>query len=201
MIRLFRWAIVGIALVCLSCSGSSDLKTKTLSMFEAINRHDVTAALSFFAEDVDYQMPNEPLITGKVALRKVFEWDSTLSTTAEIGGLSAVGDTVLVDSFVESNQFMKLLGVNGIGSVPGTRFIFENDLIKRVEFSENDQGGTRLLRARFSAFMSWLLNTHPERTNIVRDRSFFRQDRARASDWMQLAVEYKEWRSARGMLN
>ncbi len=201
MIRWIRWAIVCAVFVSLSCSESLDPKAKTEAMFDAANRHDVTAALAFYAEDVTYLMPGETPIHGREALRKYFEWDSTLNMTLEVGELTAFGDTVVVGSFVEGNQFMTLLGVKGLHSLPGSRYIFENGLIKKVEFSGETQEDAGLLRTRFGAFMNWFVHSYPGRVKEVRDRSFFQSNRERASDWLQLATEYKEWRSSRGMLN
>jgi hypothetical protein len=201
MIRLMRWAIVCVASVCLSCSGSSDSKTKTLAMFDAINRHDVSGALAYYTDDVHYVMDDGSSISGKPALRKRFQFDSVMATTVEIGGVSVLGDTVVVDTMVESSDWGRLMGIPGVRSYPGSRFVFEKGLIKTVEFSASLPEDANIFRSRVNSFMNWFVYAHPERINEVKNHSFFQFSAECASDWMRLAAEWKEWKSTRGMLN
>ena len=201
MIRLIGWAIVCVALVCLSCSGSSDPKTKILSMFESINRRDVTGALAFFTEDVHYVMDDGSSISGKPALRKRFQFDSTMATTVEIGGVWVSGDTVFVDTIVESSDWGRLMKIPGVRSYPGSRFVFEKGLIKRVEFSGSLPEDENIFRSRMTAFLKWFVYVHPERLDDVKNHTFVQFNAECASDLMKFAEEWQEWRSSRGMLN
>jgi hypothetical protein len=201
MIRLIRWAIVCIALVCLSCSESSDPKAKTMSMFDAINRHDVSGALAYFADDVHYVMNDGSSITGKPALRKLFQFDSTMGTKAEISGVWVSGDTVVVDTTVESSDWGRLMKIPGMRSYPGSRFVFEKGLIKRVEYSASFPEDENIFRSRMTAFLKWFVYVHPERIDEVKNRTFVQFNAECASDLMKLAEEWQEWRSSRGMLN
>jgi hypothetical protein len=172
-----------------------------MSLFDAINCHDVSKELAFFAEDVRYLMSGESPILGKPALRKLFEWDSTLASKVEIGGVSVSGDTVIVDTFVEDSELAHLLGCPAMRSYPGSRFIFEKGLIKTVEFSDFLPEDAKIFRSRATAFMHWFANAHRERIKELEDRTFFQFSSERASDWLKLAAEWHEWKDARGMLN
>jgi len=188
-------------LMCCSCSQTTDNRSKILSLFDAINRHDVSAELAFFAEDVRYLMSGESPILGKPALRKLFEWDSTLASKDEIGGVSVSGDTVVVDTLVEDSELAHLMGLPAMRSYPGSRFIFEKGLIKTVEYSDFLPEDTKIFRSRATAFMHWFVNAHRERIKEIEDRTFFQFSSERASDWLTLAAEWHEWKSTRGMLN
>jgi hypothetical protein len=201
MIGLIRWAIFCVALVCLSCSGPSDPKAKTAAMFDAINRHDVSGALAYFTDDVRYVMDDGSSISGKKALRKLFQFDSTMATTAQIGGLWVAGDTVFVDTMVESSDWGRLMKMPGMRSYPGSKFVFENGLIKRVEFSASLPEDENVFRNRMTAFMKWFVYVHPERIEDVKNRTFFQFNAECASDLMKYAEEWQEWKSTRGMLN
>lgn len=184
-----------------SCSQTTDNRTKVISLFDAINRHDVSEAMTFFAEDVRYIMTGESPLLGKPALRKLFEWDSTLASKNEIGGVWVSGDTVVVDTMVEDSELAHLMGMPAMRSYPGSRFIFEKGLIKTVEYSEFLPEDAKIFRNRATAIMHWFVNTHRERIKEVENRTFFQFSSERASDWLKLAAEWHEWKDARGMLN
>jgi hypothetical protein len=190
-----------LLLICGSCSHSTDYGSRMTSLFDALNRHDVSTAIAYFAEDVQYIMDDGTTISGKPALRKLIQWDSTLATTLEVGGISTIGDTVIVDTLVESSEWGRLMGIPGMHSAPGSKFVFENGLIKRVEYSASLPEDGWKFRNRMTAFLNWLAIVHRERMNEVKNRTFFQFNAERASDLMALAEEWREWRSARGMVN
>ena len=201
MLKLFCAILVTMLLTCCSCSRSTDFRDQVVSLFDAINRRDVAAEMSYFADDVTYIISGDPPYIGKAAVRPLLEWDSVLMTTVDIGGLSVSGDTVTVDSWVENSEWFRLIGVPGTRSLPGSRFVFEKGLIKTVELSGQVSEDAKALAVHFRAFMIWFVNTHRDRVNEVRDKTFFRFSAQRAADWMQLAGEWREWKTSRGMLN
>jgi hypothetical protein len=150
---------------------------------------------------VHYIMDDGSSISGKPALRKLFQFDSTMATTVEIGGVWVSGDTVVVDTMVESSDWGRLMGIPGVHSYPGSRFVFEKGLIKAVEFSASLPEDSNIFRSRVNSFMNWFVNAHPERIDEIKNRTFFQFNAECASDWMRLAVEWHEWKSTRGMLN
>jgi hypothetical protein len=197
----FWLALITVGVLLVGCAQTGGLQDKIVSLYDAVNRHDVSGELAFFATDVTFQLYGDPPIVGRTGLRQLFEWDSTLSCSTEIGDLVVSGDTVTVNRMVEYNDWMRLAGAQPVSSLPGSRFIFQNGLIKHVEMTGPVAADVQAFLKRRTLFLNWLAYAHPETIRELQDGCWSGFNRTNAAHWVALLSEWKEYRSSRGALN
>jgi len=181
-----------------ACSKPSDPKTQVAKMLAAHNRHDVTGQLAFFAEDASIVVGGQTPVTGKVAIRNLYAADSVMNSELMYADLVVHGDTVLVNSVVERNDLLRLLGVPEVRYLPGTRVVFTKGLVQRIETSRLDQRDWRAMRDGFMALMNWLQTAHPELQREVASGRLSGNNATAARGWLEVAAEWRESEAARG---
>jgi hypothetical protein len=184
-------AVLSVTMV--SCSRGPDLKLRTRQMIETANRHDVTAQLAFYSDSAVFVLRGMPPITGKAELRRIFEWDSTLGTQVTVEGLSVRGDTVVQGTSSESNGWLRMMGVEKMHTQAGTRVIYHDGLVERVELAEDFPSEQEAYRDSLASFMRWFTARHPEIPPGAQDSVLFRFSGASAKAWLGYLGE---WRGA-----
>lgn len=104
--------------VLFACSSGQRLEQVARQHFEKHNQHDLTGTLPFYTDDAGSEMPGWPPLHGKNALRDQFGFDSVLHSEMIVGGIRVHGDTVVIDSISERNDFFRLLGISEIHFCP-----------------------------------------------------------------------------------
>lgn len=181
-----------------ACSKPPDPETQIANMISAHNRHDATGKLALFTDDASLVVGGQTPITGKMALRGLFEADSVMNSELVYAGLVVRGDTVLVNSVVERNDLLRLLGVPEVHYLPGTRVVFANGLVQRIETSKLDQREWRAMRDGFAALMNWVQTSHPELLREIASGRLSGNNATAARGWLELAAEWRESEAARG---
>ena len=174
------------------CSKPPSPKTQVASMIAAHNRHDVTGQMAFFADDASFVMAEQTPVTGKAAIREVFRADSVMKSELVYEGFTVHGDTVIVESVIERNDLLRLLGLPEVHYLPGTRLVFAKGLVQRLETTRLDQKEWREMRDNFSALMTWLQKAHPELTREVGSGRLSHNNAESADGWLKLAGEWRE---------
>ncbi len=200
-----RWRarlFVGVALLLLAvvaltaCSKAPNPETQIANMIAVHNRHDVTGQLTFFAEDASIAVGGQTPITGKAALRNLYEADSVMNSELEYAGLVVRGDTVVVSSVVERNDLLRLLGLPEVHYLPGTRFVFRKGRIQMIETTRLDQREWRAMRDSFAALMNWVQSKHPELLKEMDSGRLSGNNATAARGWMDLAEKWRQSEAA-----
>jgi len=179
-----------------ACSKAPGLDKLVTDMVAAHNRHDVTRQLAFFTDDAVFVISGQTPVTGKTALRGLYGADSVMKSELVYADLVVHGDTVIINSVVERNDLLRLLGVEEMHYLPGTRVVFENGLIKKIEASRLDQKDWRTMRDNFSALMNWLQTTHPELLKEIGSGRLAGNNATAARGWLDLAAEWRQSQAA-----
>lgn len=193
-VRSLRAACV-IVLAGLACFDARHLEQRTRQYFQHHNRHDLTGELAFFTDDAVFEMPGWSPLRGKDALRDQFGFDSVLNSEIIVGGLRVLGDTVVIDSITERNDFFRLLGISEIRYLPGTRFIFHAGQIQNVQSAQIRPEDMQATSAKIEQVLGWLRIAHPEFSSDIESGALFQYNAETANRWLQLL---REWRGAAG---
>jgi ketosteroid isomerase-like protein len=103
----------------------SELRTVVDSLYQAINRHDVDAAASMFADDIESTYPGAPPMKGVEPFRQYVGVFLTAAPDAHIVGHRYLesGDTIVVEGAFGGTHTGAL--VTPMGEVPPTGRRFE----------------------------------------------------------------------------
>jgi len=192
--RLFAGAALLLlaAVAVTACSKTPNPETQIANMIAAHNRHDVTGQLSFFAEDAAIAVGGQTPFTGKAAIRNLYEADSVMKSELEYTGLAVRGDTVVVNSVVERNDLLRLLGLSEVHYLPGTRVVFRKGLIQSIETSRLDQREWRAMRDSFAALMNWVQAKHPELLKEIGSGRLSGNNATAARGWMEVVSRWRQ---------
>ncbi len=185
-------AILVLAAAGAGCSKGPGLEQRVAGMIAAHNRHDLTAQMTFFADDASYAIADQPAVIGKSVVREIFGADSVMKSELVYGALEVHGDTVIVGSVTERNDLLRLLGLPEVHYLPGTRLVFHKGLIRRLETTRLEQREWRTMRDNFAALMAWLQTAHPELMREVGAGRLSRNNAESAAEWLKLAAEWRE---------
>jgi hypothetical protein len=116
-------------LFLLNTSCAPALKNRIKAMQEAVNRGDVDASVSFFAEDARFLINGKLRIEGREAIRKSNEQEATLNMRIRSTDCRQSGNTVTCKVKM-TNDWLRAAGVSA-ARYENVRYTFENDLINR----------------------------------------------------------------------
>jgi hypothetical protein len=191
------WALVVAAVVIAAgCSKRPGLEKRVTDMIAAHNRHDLTGQMAFFADDATYAIAEQTPVVGKAPVREIFGADSVMKSELVYEGLTVHRDTVIVSSVTERNDLLRLLGLEEVHYLPGTRLVFQKGLIHRLETTRLEQKEWRTMRDNFAALMTWLQAAHPELMSEVGGTGRLSRNNAEsAAEWLKLAAEWRKSQS------
>lgn len=195
-----KWVLCSLllAVISLACSRAPNLKQLIQEMTEVHNRHDVEKELSYWTADGVLALEGEKPAVGKAVLRNVFSCDSALNSEIHFQGFTVRGDTAIVNSLVERNDFFRLAGLPEVHYVPGTRITFSKGLIERIEIPYIVPEDWRILDEWSSGLMQWLRAVHPELADAFSQSTDLTNHNAEAAHlWTKLATEYNSSKSSR----
>jgi len=151
--------------VCLavSCSRAPQLDQRIMEMVSVHNQHDVEKELSFYTDDATFVISGEQPVIGKAALRELFASDAAAGSEIAYAGMVVSGDTASAESVSEKSELLLLMGVPVLHWKPGSKNIFKNGLIYRVELTPIEDKDAEIYKKTSADFMKWLAVVHPER--------------------------------------
>jgi len=128
-------ACLSVLLLLLACVGEPE-SARRESVFrryiDAVNANDVTLALSLQAPDPEFRIPGQPLAKGSESVRALLQWDSVLGSQIRFEPERWSGDTLVMGAGIERSAWFAGVGIDSLRYSPGTRFVFEGDLIRGI---------------------------------------------------------------------
>jgi len=125
---------------------------------KAVNNDDVEKNLTFFADDIVFEIFDDVKLSGKDQLRGLMESDVVNKARLTINDTKVEGDTVIV-KLKEKNEGYRLLGIEE--SPFKAIYKFRGRLLEKVKL-EGTPAGAKLYDEKYKRFAEWASKEHPE---------------------------------------
>ncbi len=125
----FRYFQVLIILFSISCS-TPDEEVVIQAYFDAHNEHDIKKAMSYYHDEIEFELKGTWIKSGKDEILTLETWDSTLNSHLKLESISIKGDTIFC-KVIENNDWFDAAGITDLIHDP-TTFIMENGKIRKV---------------------------------------------------------------------
>jgi ketosteroid isomerase-like protein len=125
---------------------------------KAVNTDDVEKNLTFFTDDIVFEIFNDVKLSGKDQLRGLMESDVVNKARLTINDMKVKGDTVIVDLTVK-NEGNRFLGIEEVYFK--ATYKFRGRLLKKVKIQVTPEAA-RLYNEKYKPFAEWASKEHPE---------------------------------------
>jgi hypothetical protein len=186
-------ALLGV-LAFAACRGESERQHREALFREyvaAVNAHDVSKALGYYAPDVEFVIPGQDPIRGTDANRSLLEWDSVMNSRIRMVPSGWAGDTLTMAAGSERNAWFRGIGLDSIRYAAGTRVVYRGDRIKGIYPANLEPGSAAAFQARAQAFFAWAQANAPEVAQLA-PGGLFKYDGASAEAWLEVLRRYEE---------
>ena len=174
-------------LLLLTTSCSPKLDEKITAYQEAHNSGDVEKEMSFFAEDIKYEVIGQWKVTGKENLKKLAETDVVLNSHVIFTDIKSSKNKVTCKA-EEQNDLLKNFGIDTLYH-EFREFIFEDGLIKEVKTQPTQESADALRNSR-SAFGRWAAENRREEFDELRSAAVITKDNV--GKWLTLMRQWRE---------
>jgi ketosteroid isomerase-like protein len=153
--------------------------------FRAVNNDDVEKDLTFFTDDIVFEVNDDTKLSGKDQLRNLMERDAVIKVRLTIIDIEVEGSTVVVKE-IEKNEVCRLLGIEELSGM--SIYKFRGRLIEKVklEFSPENE---KLLDEKFKPFAEWASKEHPQEFNKMATAGYSAEG---ARFYLSLAREWRD---------
>jgi len=125
---------------------------------KAVNNDDVEKNLTFFADDIVFEIFGAVKLSGKDKLRGLMESDAVNKARLTINDIKVEGDTVIAH-LTEKNEGYRLLGIeeDSFKAI----YEFRGLLLEKVKLQGTPEGA-KLYDKKYKLFAEWASREHPE---------------------------------------
>ena len=178
-----------LTFLLLLSSCSKDNRSILNQYISTHNSHNIEQSLSFYRNDISFELTGTWIKTGKSKIRELEEWDAALNSKLNFYVIEESGDTLLCNG-TEENDWFKGVGIDKI-EYDSIIFIFKEGLISKVIANPSEESNKRIAEA-FGAVLEY---TKSAGTNIlqelIKDREFVYSAES-AKKWLQLFDEMNQ---------
>ncbi len=173
-------------LFLLNTSCAPALTSRIKAMQEAVNRGDVDASTSFYAEDARFLINGKLRIEGREAIRESNEQEAALNMRITSTDCRQSGNTVTCKVKM-INDWLQAAGVSA-AYYENVRYTFENDLIKEIDAKPTQE--TQELMQEFQVnFPMWASGKHTQEWAKLREEGITTENVGR---WLALVRQWQE---------
>lgn len=180
--------IVFIGLLFSSCA--PDLSERIRAYETTYNAHDVEKLMSFYADDIEFEIVGVWVRRGKEAIRELAEWDKATNLQMTISGIVVSGDTVTF-RLVEKNDWWTLAGIGDVHYQPCV-MVFRDGLISKLRATMTQEGFDRYAK-QWPLIIGWAREHRGEVLNELLPGGKFIYGAEPAKKWLDLL---RAWRTA-----
>lgn len=181
-------ALFMVSILLISCA--PDLAERVKAYETTYNTHDVEKLMSFYADDVIFEIVGVWVRQGKQVVRDLAEWDKATNMRMTISNISVCGDTVTC-KLVETNDWWKLAGMGEVHYEP-CFMIFRKGLISEMR-AKMVGSSVEAYRKVWPALYEWASeNRGKELAELLPDGEFI-YGAEPARKWLDLL---REWRAS-----
>lgn len=191
--RTLNWILGWCSILC--CIGCIERSTPGafIERYVALHRSgDVEGLLALHAADAEFLIPGQQPVRGTEALRALFEWDAVLGSQLIMEGISADGDTILIESIVERNKWFQAIGLAEARHKPGTRIVLREGRILGIYPAAFDDGTQSRVIEQLDRVVGWLSANRPDTLERLLPGGKFRYDAASAGLWLEVLEEWNK---------
>jgi ketosteroid isomerase-like protein len=181
------WALLLslILMVYFSSCSKPNLGNIVKEHFKTINNDDVEKDLTFFTDDIVFEVNDDTKLSGKDQLRNLMERDAVIKVRLTMTDIEVEGNTVVVKE-IEKNEVCRLLGIEELSGK--SIYKFRGRLIEKVKIESIPEAEAKLLDEKYKPFAEWANKEHPQEFSKV-ERDLPSAEKAR----LHLSL-LKEWR-------
>lgn len=147
-----------VLIVCFSSCSQPNLGDIVREHIKAVNTDEVEKNLTFFTDDIVFEVDVYHNLSGKDQLRNLMESDVVNKARLTITDIKVEGNTVIV-KLTEKNEGYRLLGIEE--SLFMGIYEFRGRLLKKVKL-EFPPESEKLWDEKFKPFAEWASKEHPE---------------------------------------
>ena len=147
-----------ILIACFSSCSQTNLGDIVREHIKAVNNDDVNKNLTFFTDDIVFEIFDDAKLSGKGQLKGLLESDVVNKARLTINDIEVEGDTVIV-KLTEKNEGYRLLGIEESPFMAIYRF--RGRLLEKVKL-EGTPEGAKLWDEKFKPFAEWASKEHPQ---------------------------------------
>jgi hypothetical protein len=169
-------------------SCSKDNRSVLNQYISTHNSHDVDKSLSFYTNDISFELTGTWIKEGKSQIRELEEWDAALNSKLSFFITDESGDSLFCKG-TEENDWFKGVGINKI-EYDSIIFIFTDGLIAKVIANPSVETNKRIAEA----FGNVLEYTKVTGNNILQElipNGEFLYSEESAVKWLRLFDEMK----------
>jgi len=156
---------------------------------QAYNSHDVEKLMSFYTDDIRFEVVGFFVKEGKEDIRKLTEYDAAVNVHMSISNIKVSGDTVTF-TLIESNDWFRLAGVEELIYEPN-RIVFHGGLIKEIK-TEITPESAKAAGEAWQAIMQWASKERSEELADLMPGGEFIYSAESARKWLALLRQWRE---------
>jgi hypothetical protein len=176
-------------LILLSCS-----KKKTQDVVKSYvtshNTHDIEKTLTFFDEDIVFELKGVWTKKGLSEMKSLEEWDAALNSNLKLENIISKADTVFC-RVVENNDWFGAVDITDLVHDPVV-FIIDNGKIKKIIGYPSKKTGEKI-EAAIGALYQWSQKAQDSTINDLIQNSHFIYSAEAAEKWLEL---FNKWRAS-----
>lgn len=177
--------LVSLLLLTTSCAPS--LVDRVEAFQKAANSHDVEKLLSFYADDVRFELVGTPMvIEGKEKLRKPIEEQFILNVHLTFADIKVSGNTATY-KVKEQNDWLKAAGIDAL-HYEYDQITFEDGLIKQ-EIAKPTQESMKIMAEFQESFEKWASEKRGQEWTKLKSEGITKEN---VSKWLILARQWRE---------
>lgn len=186
---LIIFCVVFPLLLTTSCAPA--LVKRVEAFQKATNSHDVEKTMSFYADDVKFEITGTPLvIEGKEKLRKAIEEQFILNVHFTFTDIKADGNTVTY-KVKEQSDWLKAMGVDAL-NYEYDQTTFENGLIKK-EIAKPTQKSTEIMDEFRKSFEKWASENQGQEWAKLKSEGITKEN---VNRWLALIRQWQKSKQA-----
>jgi len=159
---------------------------------EAYNKHDIDPLMSFYTQDIRFEIVGVWVRVGSEQVRELVEWDAETHIRMAITDVHSRGN-IIQCHLSETNDWLGLSGIGEMHYEP-CHFVFRDTLIKEIRAEVTDESRQRYMRY-WQEIIEWTTANRSKLLLELMPGGKFVYGRERARKWIGLL---QEWRDATG---
>jgi limonene-1,2-epoxide hydrolase len=186
---LITFCVVFPLLLTASCAPT--LADRVKAFQKAANSHDVEKTMSFYADDVRFEVVGTPMvIEGKEKLRKAIEEQFILNVHFTFTDIKVDGNTVTY-KIKEQSDWLKAMGVDAL-DYEYDQTTFENGLIKK-EIAKPTQKSVEIMDEFRKSFEKWASEKQGQEWAKLKSEGITKEN---VNRWLAIIRQWQESKQA-----
>ena len=174
-------------LIIISCS-----KKKTQEVVKSYvtshNTHDIEKTLTFYDEDIVFELKGVWTKKGLSEMQSLEEWDAALNSNLKLESITSKADTVLC-RVVENNDWFGAVNITDLVHDPVV-FVIANGKIKTIIGYPSEKTGKEI-EAAIGALYQWSQKAQDSTINDLIQNGQFVYSAEAAEKWLELFNRWK----------